>query len=60
MKIPLNGKDQDRRVSSIVQEGKPNNPPTKKIGTEDHSEKSPSLTRNRPAACVCVFVNFNS
>jgi hypothetical protein len=38
MKIPLNGNDQDRRVSSIVLEGKPNNPPHKTIGNADHSE----------------------
>ena len=50
----INGNDQDRRVSSIVQEGKQNNPPTEKIGNADHSEKSPSLTCNRPAASVCV------
>jgi hypothetical protein len=41
MKIHFYGNDQDRRVSSIVQEGKPNNPPTKKIANADHSEKSP-------------------
>jgi hypothetical protein len=60
MKIPHNGNDQNRRVSSIVHEGKPNNPPTKEIGNADHSVNSPSLPCNHPTAFGCVYVNFNS
>jgi hypothetical protein len=53
-----NGNDKDRRVSNIVQEGKQNNRPTKKIENADYSEKkSLSLPYNLPAASVCVHVN---